>query len=97
VVFLYLSEVGKKNEYASNYDGTPEERFHVFLRDHRFGHLIKLTGNLKGCFSLDLRKGYRLLFKPAGNVSEKRKPDGGINWTLVTAVKIIDVEDYHGD
>jgi hypothetical protein len=36
----------------------------------------------------------RLIFAPA-HEPVPRKPDGGLDWTQVTAVCILDVEDYH--
>ena len=38
---------------------------------------------------------YRLLFEPAHDPLP-RKPDGGLDWAGVTAIRILGVEDYHG-
>ena len=42
----------------------------------------------------DLDHPYRLILEPA-NVPAPRKPDGGLDWTEITAVMIIGVEDTH--
>ncbi len=55
----------------------------------------ELKGNLKGYLSLDLDHPYRLVFEPSDNPLPE-KPDGGLDWTKVTEIKIIGVEDTHG-
>lgn len=47
-----------------------------------------------GQIAMDLVGGDRLIFEPA-NDPVPRKPDGGLDWRLVTAVRILGVEDYH--
>jgi len=59
------------------------------------GRCHPLTGDLAGRFSLDLKHPYRLIIEPA-NDPLPRKPDGGIDLTKVTAVRILGVEDTHG-
>jgi proteic killer suppression protein len=59
------------------------------------GRCHELSGNRKGTLSLDLRKQYRLLFRPAVDPLP-RKPDGGLDWAAVDAVQITEVEDTHG-
>jgi plasmid maintenance system killer protein len=59
------------------------------------GRCHELTGDRAGQFALDLDHPYRLIFIPDHNPIP-RKQDSGIDWTAVKAVKIIDVEDYHG-
>lgn len=59
------------------------------------GRLHQLTGDRAEQFSLDLMQPYRLLFTVA-NDPIPRKPDRGVDWTQVTAVCIIEVEDTHG-
>lgn len=54
----------------------------------------ELTGNLKGVLSLDLDHPYRLLILPA-NDPVPRKPDGGLDWSMVTAVQVVDIVDTH--
>lgn len=54
----------------------------------------ELKGNLKGYLSLDLDHPYRLVFEPANNPLPE-KPDGGLDWTKVTAIRIIGLKDTH--
>jgi proteic killer suppression protein len=53
-----------------------------------------LTGNRARQLSLDLDHPYRLIFEPAHNPIP-RKDDGGLDWSKVTAIIIIGVEDTH--
>ncbi|MCF6212371.1 MAG: killer suppression protein [Gammaproteobacteria bacterium] len=55
----------------------------------------ELTGNRKGRLSLDLDGPYRLIIQPINNPLPKR-PEGGLDWNRVTAIKIIGVENTHG-
>ena len=55
----------------------------------------EMSGNRKGQLSLDLKHPYRLLLEPADDPAP-RKPDGGLDWEQVTAVRIVEVEDTHG-
>lgn len=55
----------------------------------------ELTGNRKGKLSLDLDGPYRLILSPAQNPLPVR-PEGGLDWAQVTAIKIHGVEDTHG-
>ena len=59
------------------------------------GHRHELTGNLAGKFALDLDGPYRLIFEPA-NAPLPIREDGGLDWKLVTSVRIREVKDYHG-
>ena len=52
-------------------------------------------GQRKGQLSVDLDHPYRLIFVPDHNPVPKRE-DGGLDWSQVTAVKILGVEDTHG-
>jgi len=54
----------------------------------------ELKGNLKGYLSVDLDHPYRLIFEPANNPLPK-KSDGGLDWTKVTEIRIIGMEDTH--
>lgn len=54
----------------------------------------ELKGNLKGYLSVDLDHPYRLVFEPSNNPLPK-KPDGGLDWTKVTEIRIIGLEDTH--
>ncbi len=55
----------------------------------------ELKGNRAGTLAVDLDHPYRLIFEPANNPIP-RKSDGGLNWTEVTAIRVLAVEDYHG-
>lgn len=55
----------------------------------------ELVGDRAGTLAVDLDHPYRLIFEPA-NEPIPRKPDGGLDWTAVTSVRILAVEDYHG-
>lgn len=54
----------------------------------------ELTNNRKGQLAVDLKHPYRLIFEPA-NDPIPTKPDGGLDWTQVTAINILEVVDYH--
>jgi plasmid maintenance system killer protein len=54
----------------------------------------ELTGDRSGQISVDLDHPYRLLFRP-GNNPIPLKPDGGLDWTKVTQIEILGVEDTH--
>lgn len=58
------------------------------------GRCHELKGDRAGQLSLDLDHPYRLIFEPA-NDPIPRKEDGGLDWTKITAVVIIGVEDTH--
>ncbi|MUG97170.1 killer suppression protein [Scytonema sp. UIC 10036] len=58
------------------------------------GRCHELLHDRAGQLSLDLDHPYRLIFEPA-NEPIPTKPDGGIDWTEVTAVRILGVEDTH--
>ncbi|MDT8399821.1 MAG: hypothetical protein RQ899_14530 [Pseudomonadales bacterium] len=55
----------------------------------------ELTGNLKGMLSMDLVHPYRLLFEVA-NFPVPQRVEGGLDWTKVTAIRIMKVENTHG-
>lgn len=65
---------------------------------HDFRHLPgrchELKGNLEGVLSLDVDHPYRLLFVPYHD-PVPLKEDGGLDWTQVTVVQIISIEDTH--
>jgi plasmid maintenance system killer protein len=55
----------------------------------------ELKGNRAGQLSVDLEHPYRLLFRPAHDPAPQ-KAGGGLDWSKVTAIEIIGVEDTHG-
>jgi len=54
----------------------------------------ELKGNREGTLAVDLDHPYRLIFESANNPIP-RKSDGGLDWTKVTAIRVLTVEDYH--
>lgn len=63
---------------------------------HAPGHFHPLRGDLAGEFAADLDGPFRLIFEPvladeAGNV-----PSNGNDWSAITHVRILRIEDYHG-
>ena len=54
----------------------------------------KLSGDRDGQFAVDLVHPYRLVFE-AGHDPVPRNDDGGIDTGQVTAIRILDVVDYH--
>lgn len=54
----------------------------------------ELTGDRKGQLSLDLDHPHRLIIEPADNPAPK-KPDGGLDWSEVTAITVIEIADTH--
>lgn len=75
-----------------------ELRAAVTLEDLRYlpqARCHELRGNRAGQLSVDLVHPYRLIFTPAHN-PVPRKADGGLDWSRMTAVEIIAVEDTHG-
>jgi len=60
------------------------------------GRCHELTeGRRSGQLSVDLDHPYRLVFIPDHDPVPMRE-DGGLDWSQVTAVKILGVEDTHG-
>lgn len=55
----------------------------------------ELTGDRKGTLSLNLDGPFRLILRPAHEPLPLR-PDGGLDWSAVTAVEIVGIEDTHG-
>lgn len=57
--------------------------------------LHELENNRKGQFAVDVQQPFRLIFEPA-NDPVPLNNSGGIILHEVTAVLVIEVEDYHG-
>lgn len=53
-----------------------------------------LKGDRRGQFAVDLEGGVRLCFEPANDSVPKREDDS-IDWSKVTAVRIVYIGDYH--
>ena len=56
--------------------------------------LHELIGKRKGQFAVDVKHPFRLIFIP-NHEPIPRKDDNGIDLERVTAIEIINVEDYH--
>lgn len=54
----------------------------------------ELKGDRAVQLSVDLDHPYRLIFVPYNNPVPK-KPDGGLDWTKITKIMIVGVEDTH--
>lgn len=62
---------------------------------HLPGRCHELKGDRKGQLGLDLVHPHRLIIVPA-NDPVPRKDDNGLDWTKVTAIKVIEIaKDYH--
>ena len=66
------------------------------LENLRFapGDWHELVGDRKGEIACCLMKRVRLIFAPA-NDPRPTKPDGGLDWSKVTAVMNLEIVDYH--
>ncbi len=53
----------------------------------------ELTGDKKGVFSVDLRHPYRLLFIVLNE--DAKYDEGGYDWSKITEIQIIDIQDTH--
>jgi proteic killer suppression protein len=60
---------------------------------HLPGRCHELDGDRRGQLALELEGGKRLIFSPNG--SDIHRADGGLDWSLVEAVCVVEVADYH--
>lgn len=58
------------------------------------GRCHELQGDREGQLAMTVHGGFRLVFVPAAD-SPPVKPDGGLDWRTVTAIRILEVTDYH--
>jgi plasmid maintenance system killer protein len=58
------------------------------------GRCHELKGDRAGQLSVRLHGGFRLIFEPA-NDPVPLKEDGGLDWSEVTVIRILEIEDYH--
>ena len=61
---------------------------------HLPGSWEELSGDRKGQFSCRLDKKLRLIVKPTRQ-PPLLKPDGGLDWTAIDALTVIEVVNYH--
>jgi proteic killer suppression protein len=59
------------------------------------GRCHELKAARAGQLSVDLDHPYRLIFEPANNPVPQHD-DGGLDWSAVTAVRILEIADTHG-
>ena len=57
------------------------------------GHCEELRHQRKGQLSVRVHQAYRIVFVPQEPVVTL--PDGSLDWTATTAVRIVGIEDYH--
>lgn len=60
------------------------------------GKCHQLVGDRAEQFALYLWGPYRLVFSP-DHEPVPRREDGGVDWSQVTRIVILEVVDYHGD
>jgi proteic killer suppression protein len=61
---------------------------------NRPGHWHELTGDRWGQLAVNLESPYRLIFEPNDN-PPPLKSDGGLDWSAVTEIIIMEITDYH--
>jgi plasmid maintenance system killer protein len=54
----------------------------------------ELSQDREGQLAVVLVQPQRLIFEPDHN-PVPRKPDGGLDWTQVTRIRVIEITDYH--
>ena len=59
------------------------------------GRCHELKAKRSRQLSMDLEHPYRLIFEPAHDPMPERD-DGGLDWSSVTAIRILEVVDTHG-
>lgn len=63
---------------------------------HLAGNYHELHGDRAGQIAVTLTRNLRLVFTPTKQ-PPPTKADGGMDWSAVTAVTLLEVTDYHGD
>lgn len=58
------------------------------------GRCHELTGARGGQLAVDVHRGFRLVFEPASDPPPS-KEDGGLDWSAVDSLTVIEVVDYH--
>lgn len=58
------------------------------------GRCHELKADRAGELALSLPDGKSLIFEPAANPAPT-KPDGGVDWRGVQAIRILEITDYH--
>ena len=58
------------------------------------GRCHELHGNRLGQIAVSLKEPYRLIFEPVAD-QLPQKPGGGLDWKAVTAIRVVEITDYH--
>lgn len=58
------------------------------------GRCHELKGDRAGQLAVDVKHPFRLIFRPAHDPIP-HKDDGGLDWSQVTSICILEVVDYH--
>lgn len=61
---------------------------------HLPGGCHELDGDRDGQLALKLPDGKRLIIKPSENPAPTKK-DGGLDWSSVEAIDVVEIVDYH--
>lgn len=61
---------------------------------HLPGRCHELTGDRAGHLAVDIHHPHRLVLRPTADPPPK-KPDGGLDWTAVDSITVIEIIDYH--
>jgi len=54
----------------------------------------ELTADRKGQLAVDVEHPMRLIFEP-DHQPVPTKPDGGLDWSRVTQIRVLEITDYH--
>ena len=57
------------------------------------GRCHELQGDRSGQLAIDLHGGYRLILAPASDW--QRKDDGGLNWSSVSRIVVLEITDHY--
>lgn len=58
------------------------------------GRCHELSDDRAGSLAVDLHKGFRLVFQPTADPPPV-KDDGGLDWSSVDSVTVLEIVDYH--
>jgi len=58
------------------------------------GNWHELSQNRKGQIAANIGQPYRLVIVPTDD-PPPIKPDGGLDWTKITAITVLEIVDYH--
>jgi proteic killer suppression protein len=61
---------------------------------HLPGRCHELVGDRKGQLAIDVKHPHRLIFQPAHEEIPRRE-DGGLDWAHITAIRVLEITDYH--